>query len=133
MCLCLLHTSVTDIPPQFHSVTCTVQFLDLSPFSHLSLFSFPRRVKLLGIVLSKSPPLHHNSVWSVDFYIMVFCEVVLIVLCPYLAYVTESWQEADSSCEDFQSFRVSTSPTNAYGRVYIHSAKVTVGWPPFCR
>lgn len=53
-----------------------------SSFSHPSLFSFPRRVKPLGIVLSKSPPLHHNSVWSVDFYIMVFCEAVLTVLCP---------------------------------------------------
>lgn len=46
---CLLYTSVADIPLQSHSVTCMVQFLDLSPplFTPLSV-QFPEKGKTLG-------------------------------------------------------------------------------------
>lgn len=44
-----MHTSVADIPLLSHSVTCMVQFLDLSPplFTPLSV-QFPEKGKTLG-------------------------------------------------------------------------------------
>lgn len=39
-----------------------------------------------------------------DFCIMLFCELVLLVLCPELAHVPEN---AEFSCEDFWSFMIS--------------------------